>query len=58
MRRLFYCRAVHSQFVLLAYLLKEDEECQRILSDLNIEALDSVLFVLKRPYWFKTDLSD
>lgn len=58
MRRLFYCRTAYSQFVLLAYLLKDDEECQRILSDLNIEALDSVLFILKRPYWFKTDLSD
>jgi predicted ATPase len=58
MRRLFYCRSVHSQFVLLAYLLKDDEECRRILTDLNIEDLDSVLFVLKRPYWFKTDLSD
>ena len=58
MRRLFYCRTVHSQFVLLAYLLKEDEECQKILSDLNIEDLDSVLFVLKRPYWFKPDMSE
>ena len=57
MRRLFYCRTVHSQFVLLAYLLKEEPECQRILSDLNIEGLDSVLFVLKRPYWFKPDIS-
>ena len=26
--------------------------------DLNIEELDSVLFVLKRPYWVKADLSD
>lgn len=58
MRRLFYCRTVHSQFVLLAYLVKDDEECRRILSDLNIEELDSVLFVLKRPYWFKTDMSE
>ncbi|MCU7882749.1 MAG: AAA family ATPase [Candidatus Thiodiazotropha sp. (ex Lucinoma annulata)] len=58
MRRLFYCRTVHSQFVLLAYLLKDDPECQKILSDLNIEDLDSVLFVLKRPYWFKSDMSD
>jgi predicted ATPase len=58
MRRLFYCRSVHSQFVLLAYLLKEDPEGKRILSDLNIEELDSVLFVLKRPYWFKTDMSE
>lgn len=58
MRRLFYCRAVHSQFVLLAYLLKDDEECKRILSDLKIDQLDSVLFVLKRPYWFKPDMSE
>lgn len=58
MRRLFYCRSVHSQFVLLAYLLKDDGECRRILADLNIEELDSVLFVLKRPYWFSTNLSD
>lgn len=58
MRRLFYCRNVHSQFVLLAYLLKEDPECRRILNDLGIEELESVLFVLKRPYWFKTDLAD
>ena len=58
MRRLFYCRTVHSQFVLLAYLIKDDEECRRILSDLNIEELDSVLFVLKRPYWFKTNMSE
>lgn len=58
MRRLFYCRHVHSQFVLLAYLLKDDGECRRILSDLNIADLDSVLFVLKRPYWFKPDMSE
>jgi predicted ATPase len=58
LRRLFYCRTVHSQFVLLAYLLKDDEECRRILSDLGIEELESVLFVLKRPYWFKTDLAE
>ncbi|MBU4152409.1 MAG: AAA family ATPase, partial [Proteobacteria bacterium] len=58
MRRLFYCRSVHSQFVLLAYLLKEDEECKRVLADLNIQDLDSVLFVLKRPYWFKPDMAE
>lgn len=58
LRRLFYCRTVHSQFVLLAYLLRDDAECRRILSDLGIEELESVLFVLKRPYWFKTDLAE
>jgi predicted ATPase len=58
LRRLFYCRNVHSQFVLLAYLLKEDAECRRILTDLGIEELESVLFVLKQPYWYKTDLAE
>ena len=58
LRRLFYCRNVHSQFVLLAYLLKEDKECRRVLTDLGIEELESVLFVLKRPYWYKTDLAE
>jgi len=58
LRRLFYCRTVHSQFVLLAYLLRDDAECRRILADLGIEELESVLFVLKRPYWFKTDLAE
>jgi predicted ATPase len=58
LRRLFYCRNVHSQFVLLAYLLKEDTECRRILTDLGIEELESVLFVLKQPYWYKTDLAE
>lgn len=58
LRRLFYCRTVHSQFVLLAYLLGDDEECQRILSDLNIEDLDSVLFILKQPYWFNANLAE
>jgi predicted ATPase len=52
LRRLFYCRNVHSQFVLLAYLLREDTECRRILDSLGIVELDSVLFVLKKPYWF------
>jgi predicted ATPase len=58
LRRLFYCRNVHSQFVLLAYLLKEDDECRRILKDLGIEELESVLFVLKQPYWYKSDLAE
>lgn len=58
LRKLFYCRNVHSQFVLLAYLLEDDEECKRILSDLNIESLESVLFTLKKPYWFKKDMSE
>ena len=57
-RRLFYCRNVHSQFVLLAYLLYEDAECKRILDDLGIKELDSVLFSLQRPYWFGDNPSE
>lgn len=58
LRRLFYCRNVHSQFVLLAYLLTDDEQCQRVLKDLGVEGLDSALFVLKQPYWFKPDMAE
>jgi predicted ATPase len=58
LRRLFYCRNVHSQFVLLAYLLREDADCRRILDGLGIIELDSVLFVLKKPYWFSGQTID
>ncbi|MBU2429746.1 MAG: ATP-binding protein, partial [Proteobacteria bacterium] len=58
LRRLFLCRNVHSQFVLLAYLIDNDEEVKKILSDLGILNLESVLFVLKRPYWFGSNPSE
>lgn len=50
LRRLFYCRAGHTQLVLLACFLADDEIFREIQDDLNILALDSALFVLKRPY--------
>ena len=50
LRRLFYCRGGHSQLVLLACLLSKDEMFTQLLKDLNIEELDSALFVLKQPY--------
>ncbi len=58
LRRLFLCRDVHSQFVLLAYLIDNDEEVRKILSDLGILDLESVLFGLKRPYWFGSNPSE
>ncbi len=58
LRRLFLCRDVHSQFVLLAYLIDNDEEVRKILSDLGILDLESVLFALKRPYWFGSNPSE
>lgn len=50
LRRLFYCRGGHSQLVLLACLLSDDMVFQKVLRNLNIESLESALFVLKEPY--------
>ncbi|MCA8067364.1 AAA family ATPase [Burkholderia sp. AU38729] len=49
-RRLFYCRSGHSQLVLLACLLSDDPMFKKLLGKLNIEAIESALFVLKKPY--------
>lgn len=52
LRPLFFARPIHSQFVLLAFFLKEEEETQRFLREhLGIEGLDSVLFVMNEPPW-------
>ncbi len=58
LRRLFLCRNVHSQFVLLAYLIDNDSQVKRVLGDLGIQDLESVLFSLKRPYWFGSNPSE
>ncbi|HEY1576754.1 MAG TPA: AAA family ATPase [Terracidiphilus sp.] len=50
LQRLFYCRGGHSQLVLLACLLADDPVFAKLLEDLNIEGLESALFVLKEPY--------
>jgi len=57
-RRFFYCRDVHSFFVLLAFLVDDDPSCKAILEKLGIASLDSVLFCLKKPYWFKNKPSE
>ena len=49
-RRLFYCRGGHSQIVLLACLLSDDPVFKKLLDNLNIESIESALFVLKKPY--------
>jgi len=58
LRRFFYCRDVHSFFVLLAFLVDDDPACKNILSKLGIKSLDSVIFKLKKPYWFKNKPSE
>ena len=57
-RRFFYCRDVHSFFVLLAFLVDDDPACKALLEKLEIQSLDSVLFCLKKPYWFKNKPSE
>ncbi|MEW5786409.1 MAG: AAA family ATPase [Pseudomonadota bacterium] len=49
-RRLFYCRSGHSQLVLLACMLSDDKVFKRLLDNLNIDSIESALFVLKKPY--------
>ncbi|MEZ4730769.1 MAG: AAA family ATPase [Caldilineaceae bacterium] len=58
LRRLFYCRGGHSQLVLLACMLSNDEMFTQLLSDLNIVDLDSALFVLKQPHRLRRNLSE
>ncbi|MES2675065.1 MAG: AAA family ATPase [Pseudomonadota bacterium] len=52
-RRFFYCREVHSFFVLLAFLVDDEKASKDLLEKLHIKSLESVLFVLKKPYWYK-----
>jgi predicted ATPase len=59
LRRLFYALPVHSQFVLLAFILKQENQAVKALLDeqLGLEengGIDSILFVLKQPPWDRT----
>lgn len=54
LRPLFYARLIHSNFVLLAFFSFYEEANQKFLRDyFDIEAVESVLFVLKRAEWVK-----
>lgn len=54
-KRLFYALPVHSQFVLLAFLIRPDQSVTSFLRDnLGIDpenGIESVLFVLRKPPW-------
>lgn len=53
-RRLFYARPVHSNFVLLAFFALADEGNVDFLKKyLDINSLESVLFVTHKPEWAK-----
>ncbi len=55
LKRLFYALSVHSQFVLLAFLIQQSEVVRAFLDDhLGLdpnEGIESVLFVLRQPPW-------
>jgi predicted ATPase len=52
LRPLLYARLVHSQFVLLSFFQRLDQDRDILRDFLRIEDLESVLFVLRRPNWF------
>lgn len=61
LRKLFYVQLVHSYFVLLAYFTHEDEEKESILflnEVLNIQDIESALFILKMPKWADSRIKD
>lgn len=55
LKRLFYAMPVHSQFVLLAFLIQQSEIVRTFLDEhLGLdpdEGIESVLFVLRQPPW-------
>ena len=57
-KRMFYALPIHSQFVLLAFLFKQDETIKSFLETqlgINPESgIESVLFELKKPSWAKS----
>ena len=56
LRRLFYTRLIHSQFVLLAFFAFNQPKLRSFLQQyLGIVALESVLFVLHEPDWAKNN---
>ncbi|MBP0609743.1 MULTISPECIES: AAA family ATPase [Burkholderia] len=57
-RPLFLAEDWHSQFVLLAFYSKRDPEIDKFLkSQFGITGLESVLFALNEPYWYKKEPS-
>ncbi|TGU69929.1 chromosome segregation protein SMC [Geomonas terrae] len=59
LKRLFYAMPVHSQFVLLAFLIQQSDVVREFLDEhLGLDAdegIESVLFVLREPPWKSKD---
>lgn len=56
-RPLFYAKPNHSQFVLLAFFLNEQDSVEKVFlrEHLGIEGLDSIQFVMRKPAWAKKE---
>lgn len=58
LKRLFYALPVHSQFVLLAFLIHQNDDIEKFLKEhLGLDpddGLESVLFILRQPPWKKS----
>lgn len=55
-RPLFYAKPFHSQFVLLAFFLSDQDDFEKafLKDQLGIESLDSVHFVMRKPGWARS----
>lgn len=59
-KRLFFALSIHSQFVLLAFVLKHEQVVKNFLEELlfidPVDGIESVLFVLNKPGWSNKNL--
>lgn len=60
LKRMFFAEPVHSNFVLLSFIVNNKERTNAFLQrQLGLEegGIESVLFVLKQPYWYNKSAS-
>ena len=60
LKRMFFAEPVHSNFVLLSFIVNNKEQTNEFLQkQLGLEegGIESVLFVLKQPYWSSSNSS-
>ncbi|XUO86694.1 AAA family ATPase [Halomonas sp. KM072] len=60
LKRMFFAEPVHSNFVLLSFIVNNKKQTDEFLQkQLGLEegGIESVLFVLKQPYWYNKNAS-
>jgi predicted ATPase len=61
LKRMFFAEPVHSNFVLLTFVVNNKRQTEEFLQKrLGLEegGIESVLFVLKQPYWYNKNATD